>query len=144
MKKISFVIPCYGSEKTINIVIKEIEEIVNRNGKYNYEIIAVNDQSPDKVWEVLNEMANKNDKLKLINLSKNMNRPGAVMAGLSLVTGDYIVIMDDDGQCPTESLWDLITELENGHDVAMAQYTEYKQSVFKSIGTIVKFSTSKK
>lgn len=137
MKKISFVIPCYGSEKTIGIVIDEINTVVGKNEKYDYEIIAVNDQSPDNVWEVLNKIANKNKKVKLINLAKNMNRPGALMAGLSVVSGDYVIIMDDDGQCPMEKLWDLIKPLEDGHDVSMAKYTEYKQSIFKSFGTIV-------
>ena len=137
MKKISFVIPCYGSEKTIGIVIDEINTVVGENEKYDYEIIAVNDQSPDNVWEVLKKIANKNKKVKLINLAKNMNRPGALMAGLSVVSGDYVIIMDDDGQCPMEKLWDLIKPLEDGHDVSMAKYTEYKQSIFKSFGTIV-------
>lgn len=137
MKKISFVIPCYGSERTIEIVIKEIEDVLYNNKDYDYEIIAINDKSPDNVWNVLNKILEKNKKLKLVNLAKNMNRPGAVMAGLSLVEGDYVVIIDDDGQCPINNLWKLISELENGHDVAMAKYTEYKQSIFKSFGTII-------
>lgn len=136
-KKLSFIIPCYGSEKTVGIVIKEIDEIVSKNDKYDYEIIAVNDHSPDNVWNVLKEIAKGNNKVKLINLAKNMNRPGALMAGMSKVTGDYIILMDDDGQCPMENLWDLIKPLEEGHDVSIAKYPTYKQSKFKSFGTIV-------
>ena len=93
-KKISFIIPCYGSEKTIEIVIKEIEEKVSKSDKYDYEVIAVNDQSPDNVWNVLKEIAKNNEKVKIVNLAKNMNRPGALMAGMSKATGDYIVLMD--------------------------------------------------
>ena len=137
IKKLSFIIPCYGSEKTVGIVIKEIDEVVNKNDKYDYEIVAVNDHSPDNVWNVLKEIAEKNSKVKLINLAKNMNRPGALMAGMSKVTGDYIILMDDDGQCPMENLWDLIKPLEAGHDVSIAKYPTYKQSKFKSFGTIV-------
>lgn len=136
-KKISFIIPCYGSEKTIEIVIKEIEEKVSKSDKYDYEVIAVNDQSPDNVWNVLKEIAKNNEKVKIVNLAKNMNRPGALMAGMSKATGDYIVLMDDDGQCPMESLWQLIKPLEEGHDVSIAKYPSYKQSKFKSFGTIV-------
>lgn len=137
-KKISFIIPCYGSEKTVGIVIEEIERKVKEKEKqYTYEIIAVNDQSPDNVWNVLKEIAKNNKKIKLINLAKNMNRPGALMAGMSKVTGDYIVLMDDDGQCPMDNLWDLIKPLEEGHDVSIAKYPQYKQSIFKSFGTIV-------
>ena len=137
-KKISFIIPCYGSEKTVGIVIEEIEKkLKEKEEKYDYEIIAVNDQSPDNVWNILKEIANNNKKIKLINLAKNMNRPGALMAGMSKVTGDYIVLMDDDGQCPMDNLWDLIKPLEEGHDVSIAKYPQYKQSIFKSFGTIV-------
>lgn len=136
-KKISFIIPCYGSEKTVGIVIKEIDEIVSKNQKYDYEVIAVNDKSPDNVWEVLKQIAKENKKVKIINLAKNMNRPGALMAGMSKATGDYIILMDDDGQCPMESLWELIKPLEDGHDVSIAKYPSYKQSIFKSFGTIV-------
>lgn len=137
IKKLSFIIPCYGSEKTVGIVIKEIDEVVSKNDKYDYEIVAVNDHSPDNVWNVLKEIAETNNKVKLINLAKNMNRPGALMAGMSKVTGDYIILMDDDGQCPMENLWDLIKPLEEGHDVSIAKYPTYKQSKFKSFGTIV-------
>ena len=66
-----------------------------------------------------------------------MGRPNAVIAGLSRTSGDYIVMMDDDGQCPMNHLWDLVKPIEEGHDVACAKYTEYKQSIFKGFGTIV-------
>lgn len=137
MKLISFVIPCYKSEKTISEVINEIDIIVNSNSKYDYEVIAVNDCSPDNVWEVLKSYASKNKKVRVINLAKNMGRPNAVFAGLSKAKGDYIIMMDDDGQSPMNNLWKLIKPLEEGHDVASAKYIHYKQSLFKSIGTIV-------
>ena len=137
MKKISFVIPCYKSSKTIGPVTEEIVKTVKERAKeFDYEILAVNDHSPDDTWKVLVELAEKDPKFKAINLAKNMNRPGAVMAGLSQATGDYVIMMDDDGQCPMDELWKLIAPLEEGHDVAMAKYTEYKQSAFKSFGTI--------
>lgn len=136
-KKLSFIIPCYGSEKTVGLVIDEINKVVSQNPRYDYEVVAVNDHSPDNVWQVLKNIAQNNPKVKLINLAKNMNRPGALMAGMSKTTGDYIILMDDDGQCPMESLWKLIEPLENGHDVSIAKYPTYKQSKFKSFGTIV-------
>lgn len=137
MPLLSFVIPCYGSEKTIGVVIDEIIDIVSQKDEYQYEIVAVNDYSKDNVWEVLKEKASANQNIKLINFAKNMNRPGAVMAGLRYSRGDYVIILDDDGQCPMNRLWDLLSPLNNGFDVSMAKYTEYKQSRFKSFGTIV-------
>jgi len=137
MELISFVIPCYGSEKTVEPVIKEIKQTVAGKDGYDYEIIAVNDCSPDNVWNVLVGLAKEDKRVKPVHLAKNMNRPGAVMAGLNLAEGDIVIIMDDDGQCPMDKLFDLIEPLHNGYDVSMADYPERKQSVFKDFGTIV-------
>lgn len=137
MKLISFVIPCYGSENTIKPVIEEIDETLKHNKNYDYEVIAVNDKSPDNVLEVLKGIAKENKKVKVISLAKNMNRPGALMAGMAEVNGDFIVLMDDDGQCPMNNLWLLVDELEKGHDVAIARYPKKKQSMFKNFGSYV-------
>lgn len=137
MKTISFIIPCYGSEKTIEIVINEIKEKIKEKEEYDYEIIAVNDKSPDNVWGILKAISQKDEKIKIISLAKNMNRPGALMAGMANSIGEYVILMDDDGQCPMDMLWKLIEPLEEGHDVSIAKYPKYKQSIFKNFGTIV-------
>lgn len=137
MEKISFVIPCYGSENTIEAVIDEIIDIVSQKSEYDYEIIAVNDCSPDNVLDKLYYLSKNNKKVKVINFAKNMNRPGAVMAGLNYAKGDYVVVMDDDGQCPMNNFWQLLKPLLDGHDVSIARYPERKQSIFKDFGTLV-------
>ena len=137
MKKISFVIPCYGSEKTVGKVIDEIIETVSQKKEYKYEIVCVNDHSKDNVLEVLRKIAAKNKHVKVISFAKNMNRPSAVMAGLKYSDGDYRVVMDDDGQCPMQNLWKLLEPLEKGSDISMAKYPERKQSIFKDFGTAV-------
>ena len=137
MKLLSFVIPCYGSENTIESVCDEIASKVREDSNYDYEIIAVNDCSPDGVLAVLHHLRERNSKIKIVNLARNMNRPGAVMAGLNCVGGDIAIVMDDDGQCPMDRLWDLLAPLENGFDVSMAKYPERKQSWFKDFGTWV-------
>lgn len=135
MKKISFVIPCYKASDTITAVVDEIIETINMKKNYNYEIILVDDCSPDNQWTVFEKLTKNNKNIKAVSLSKNMGQHCAMMAGLSNIEGDYIVIIDADGQCPVPNLWDLIKELEDGHDVALAKYKEYKQSIFKDIGT---------
>lgn len=138
MKKISFVIPCYGSEDTIEKVIEEIENIMTQRRDFNYEIITVNDSSPDRVLYVLKRLAKNNGKIKMIDLAKNFGKHSAVMAGFSVVTGDYVVCLDDDGQCPMDRLWDLMKPLLNDEaDYSMAKYREKKQSKFKNFGSSV-------
>jgi undecaprenyl-phosphate 4-deoxy-4-formamido-L-arabinose transferase len=135
MPKLSFVIPCYGSELTIESVLVEINGVMAQKPRYTYEIICVNDCSPDKVLERLKEAAAGHRNLTIIDLAKNMGKHAAVMAGYSEVTGDYAVNLDDDGQCPVEKLWDLLAALEKGNDIALAKYPVKKQSVFKNFGS---------
>lgn len=134
---ITFVIPCYGSEKTIISVISEIIDTVTKREEYDYEIVAVNDCSPDNVFSVLRNLAEKNKKIKVIDFAKNSNRPGAVMAGLRNSTGDICIVMDDDGQCPMPELWKLLEPLNGDFDVSIASYPERKQNAFKNFGTFV-------
>lgn len=138
MATLSFVIPCYGSEKTIGFVINEIEEVVSQRSDYDYEIICVNDRSPDNVLDVLKEIVKTHKKVRVADLAKNFGKHSAVMAGLSMTTGDYIVSLDDDGQCPMDRLWDLIDPLVNDEaDMTMAKYPKKKQSALKNFGSHV-------
>ncbi len=138
MKLLSFVIPCYGSEKTIEYVIDEIVEVVAQRKDYDYEIVCVNDASPDNVISVLEKLAKENKKIKVIDFSKNFGKHSAVMAGFSMTSGDYIVSLDDDGQCPMDRLWDLIDPLdEDKVDMTMAEYPKKKQAGWKNIGSSI-------
>lgn len=133
---LSFVIPCYRSEHTITDVINEIIDVVSEKPEYDYEIIAVNDCSPDNVYDVLKKIASHNHKVKVINFAKNMGKHSAVLAGYSVVNGQYIVNMDDDYQCPTPELWRLLEPVEKeGYDVSTANYTEKKESAGKRFGS---------
>lgn len=131
--KLSFIIPCYGSEKTITDVINEIIETVQN--KNSYEIICVNDCSPDNVLFVLKELAINNNSIKIIDLAKNSGKHAAVMAGLNYCSGDIIINLDDDGQCPTYRVYELIEALQEGYDIATAYYGINNQSNFKNFGS---------
>lgn len=133
--KISFVIPCYYSELTIENVVAEIHEKMSERNDLDYEIIAVNDCSPDNVLGVLKNMAEQSKTLKIIDLAKNGGKHAAIMAGYFFAKGDIIVNLDDDGQCPMDKLWDLIEPLSNGYDVSIAKYPIKKQSALKNFGS---------
>ena len=136
METISFVIPCYRSESTIEKVAAEIRETIAQKSEFDYEIICVNDCSPDNVYDVLVKMAQEDKKVKVVNLAKNMGKHCAVMAGYSVVEGDYVVNLDDDCQSPVYELWNLMDPLLNGeYDVATAVYNEKKESKGKRLGS---------
>ena len=136
MPKFSFVIPCYRSEKTITTVVAEIKsEMAAKRPGDDYEIVLVNDCSPDNVWSVIEGLANTEKNVIGINLAKNFGQHSALMAGYGKCSGEYVVSLDDDGQAPLDSLNDLISKLEEGYDVVYAYYHEIKQNLFRRFGS---------
>ena len=139
MKKLSFIIPCYCSEKTVGGVISEIIDTVNADGRYDYEIVCVNDFSKDNTLDVLKRIAEKNSKIKVLSFSRNFGQHSALMAGFNYATGDIIVCLDDDGQNPPSQMFKLIDKLDEGYDLVSAKYEEKKRSLFRKIGTKLSF-----
>ena len=134
-KKLSFVIPCYRSENTIMAVVDEIEKTVQIREGYDYEIILVNDGSPDDVWNVIQKRAENDFHIIGINLSKNFGQHCALMAGYNHCSGDYVISLDDDGQCPVNELYALVDKLEEGYDIVYASYRAIHQSWFRRLGS---------
>ena len=140
---ISFIIPCYASEGSVGLVIDELRDIVRQKPAFDYQIIAVNDCSPDGVMDVLRKYAAADPKVIAVDLAKNGGRHNALMCGCHFAEGDYVVFIDDDQQCPADRLWDLMAPLTEGnYDVAIAKYPKKKQSGFKNFGSYVNDSVA--
>jgi undecaprenyl-phosphate 4-deoxy-4-formamido-L-arabinose transferase len=135
-KKISFVIPCYRSENTLEAVIREIEDTM-KTMDFDHEIMLINDGSPDNTWGKIKEIAasSPDGSVLGINFAKNFGQHAALMAGLNASTGDYVVCLDDDGQTPANEVGKLIDALESGYDVAYARYSHKKHNLFRNFGT---------
>ena len=131
MKKISFCIPCYRSEKTIQAVIDEIDFQMAQHSDYSYEIVCVVDGSPDHVLDVLISLCHTKSYLKVINFTKNFGQASARMATLRFATGDFLVCLDDDGQCPIDHVFDLLRPLEADADVSMLNILEKNRALSK-------------
>ena len=136
MPKFSFVIPCYRSENTIAKVVDEIKsEMAAKRPGDDYEIVLVNDCSPDGVWDVIEKIASTEDNVIGVNLAKNFGQHSALMAGYGKCSGEYVISLDDDGQAPLDSLNDLILKIEEGYDVVYAYYRTVKQNLFRRLGS---------
>ncbi|MGN0495453.1 MAG: glycosyltransferase family 2 protein [Lachnospiraceae bacterium] len=134
-KTISFVIPCYNSELTIEDVVEEIFLRMNELQQYDEEIILINDCSKDNTYAVLCKLCESNKKIKAINFTKNFGQHAAIMAGFQYVNGDYVICLDDDGQMPLESIPEMMECLENGYDVVSGLYKNVHQSLYRRIGS---------
>lgn len=135
MSKISFVIPCYRSAKTLEGVVTEIRDTMQTIQEYEYDIFLVNDCSPDNTFEVITGLCEKYDNISGIDLAKNFGQHAALMAGLRRSDGDIVVCLDDDGQTPANEVEKLLKGLENGSDVVYASYDNKQHSAFRNFGT---------
>lgn len=130
---ISIAIPCYRSAKTIENVVKEIDEVFKKQSKYEYEVILVNDGSPDNTFEVIHRICRQNKKVTGVNLSKNFGQSAAKMAAIPYVKGEVLVYMDDDGQHPAEGIFALVERVLEGYDIVYAHFASKKHSAFKQL-----------
>ncbi|MCI8966645.1 MAG: glycosyltransferase family 2 protein [Lachnospiraceae bacterium] len=135
MSKISFVIPCYRSARTIGGVVAEIQDTMASLPAYVYDIFLVNDCSPDDTYEVIKALCAAHDNIRGISLARNFGQHAALMAGLRKSDGDIVVCLDDDGQTPANEVGKLLEGIESGSDVVYASYDNKKHSAFRNFGT---------
>jgi len=134
---ISCIIPCYGSESTISQVIEELEITFENRQEDDYEIILVNDCSPDGVLQVLHELCKNSHKIKIVDLAKNFGQHNAIMAGVNHAVGSTYVFLDDDGQTPASEIWKLIDSLDDTCDVVFAEYSNKRHASWRNLGSKV-------
>ena len=111
MKTVSFVIPCYRSAKTIGAVTAEIADTMAKLPQYDYEIVLVNDCSPDDTFRVIRSLAENDRHIAAVDLAKNFGQHAALMCGMRKSTGDYVVCLDDDGQTPADEVGKLLEKI---------------------------------
>ncbi|MCM1125415.1 MAG: glycosyltransferase family 2 protein [Lachnospiraceae bacterium] len=136
-KLISFVIPCYRSAATLPGVIGEIKDTMKTLEGYEYEIVLVNDSSPDDTFETIREICRQNQNVTGIDLARNFGQHSALMAGFHYVKGEIVICLDDDGQTPADEAGKLIRAIEEGADVVYAKYAHKHHSVFRNFGSRV-------
>lgn len=146
MKKISVVIPMYYEELVADECYKRTSKILNEiSNNYSYEIIFINDGSRDKTLSILEEIAKKDECVKIISFSRNFGHQAAVTAGLKYVTGDAIVIIDADLQDPPELIPEMLKKWEEGYEVVYGKRrTREGESVFKLLTAKAFYSTLNK
>lgn len=132
---VSFVIPCYKSALTLESVVEEIQTAMEKLVDYTYEIVLVNDCSPDDTFSVIRKLCAANQKIKGINLAKNFGQHAALMAGFRHAKGDVVVCLDDDGQTPADEVDKLLAAIEDGADVVYAKYAHKQHSWFRNFGS---------
>lgn len=129
---ISVVVPVYKAEKIVEELVTRIEaELVKIN--VNYEIILIEDCSPDSSWDVICKVANRNNKVKGVRFSRNFGQHIAIKSGLELSEGDCCIVMDCDLQDDPIYFHALVEEWQKGNEIVYAQKEKRSHSKFKNI-----------
>jgi len=115
-KKLSAIIACYRDAPAVPIMHERLTAVFNKIG-VDYEIIFVNDHSPDNAAEVLAELADKDKKVVVINHSRNFGSQSAFTSGMRIATGDGVILLDGDLQDPPEMIEQFYNKWIEGYDV---------------------------
>ncbi|MFZ5920171.1 MAG: glycosyltransferase family 2 protein [Chloroflexota bacterium] len=134
--KYSIVIPVYNSEKIVGQVIEQTVTFFKGQG-WDFEIVLVNDGSPDGSWEVISRFAATYPRVIAINLFRNYGQHTAVYCGFEHASGDYVITIDDDLQNPPEEIIHLVKKLKDGHDVVFGRFREKQHSQVRTLGSAI-------
>jgi len=128
--ELSAVVPVYGCRDCLQVLHARLsaalEDLVD-----DYELVFVDDRSPDRAWEVLEELAEHDPHTVAIRLSRNFGQHAAITAGLEASRGDRVVVMDCDLQDPPEEIRRLYAKALEGYDVVYAQRRRTGTSLFR-------------
>lgn len=133
-KQISVVIPVYRGERTLAQLIMELTKQLPFFCS-NYEIILVNDDSPDNSWQVIQKLAQKNPRIKGVKLMRNYGQHNATLSGVRIAQYPITITMDDDLQHPVSEIKLLVDKLDEGFDVVYGAPRKLPQGFFRNLAT---------
>lgn len=116
-KRISIVIPAYNEEAVLDELARRLKEAIRKSGRYDFEVIIVENGSADSSFEKLKRMHREDARFKIVRLSRNFGCDGGITAGLQYAKGDAAVIMNADLQDPPELIPKFIERWEGGYDI---------------------------
>ncbi|OGS93136.1 MAG: ribonuclease III [Gallionellales bacterium RBG_16_56_9] len=133
---LSIVVPVYRSAQILPQLVEQIHAEMRKEGLADcFELLLVNDASPDNSWQVIRSLAATHTFVKGISLRRNFGQHNAIMAGLNYVSGDFVVLMDDDLQHPPHAIGDMVRALAEGYDVCYTNYVNRQHALWKKLGS---------
>ncbi len=136
MDKISVVIPVFNSEAILDKTVDALESFFNGK-EFDYEILLINDGSPDNSWGIIERRAASNPKILGVKLLRNYGQHSAVLCGIRESNGDFVVTMDDDLQNPPSEILPLYSKIKEGYDVVFGKFPVKRHGPIRKLGTIL-------
>lgn len=118
--KLSLVIPTYKESENIPTIVYKLTQLLDSKIPNAYELIVVDDNSPDLTWEVARDMTSEYPQLLVMRREKERGLSTAVIRGWQAARGEILGVIDADLQHPPETLLKLLSQMEQGADLAVA------------------------
>jgi glycosyltransferase involved in cell wall biosynthesis len=128
--ELSVVVPVYGCAGLLLALSERLVSVLDTQS-INYEIILVNDGSPDRAWEIIQDLCAGNTRIKGMDLSRNFGQHAAIMAGLEYSSGEWMVVMDCDLQDQPEEIPKFLTKAHEGFEVVFGRRYQRADSFLK-------------
>lgn len=133
---LSIVVPVYRSAQILPQLVEQIHAEMRKEGLADsFELLLVNDASPDNSWHIIRSLAAEHPFIRGISLRRNFGQHNAIMAGLNHVRGNFVVLMDDDLQHPPHAIGDMVRALAEGYDVCYTNYVNRQHALWKKLGS---------
>jgi glycosyltransferase involved in cell wall biosynthesis len=134
--KVSVVVPVYNGSESLPLLVEEVGKVLPAVTEA-FELVLVNDGSPDQSWQVIDELAKTHPWVRGIDLMRNYGQHNATLCGVREACYDVIVIMDDDLQNPPREIPKLLEKLSEGYDVVYGVPRKRQQVWWKSLASAV-------
>lgn len=121
MKKITLLVPCYNEEKMLPLFYKELTAVIDQLNSYCWELLFIDDGSKDGTVAVLELIKRADERVSIIELSRNFGKESAMLAGFDYASGDAVIIMDADLQDPPLLIPLMLKHWEEGFDDVYAK-----------------------
>lgn len=131
---LSIVVPVYRGESLIEPLVERFDKVLPGIAK-KYEVILINDGSPDASWEVIQRLSNKYRWVRGIRLMRNYGQHNATLCGVREARYEVTLTMDQDLQHPPEEIPLLLAELQNGYDVVYGAPKRLPQGFIRNLLT---------
>ena len=131
---ISVVVPAYRSEAILPHMLQELAEVLPQLAQ-RFEVILVNDDSPDQTWEVICELSRRYSWVHGTNLMRNYGQHNALLCGIRSAQYDVIVTMDDDLQHPPKEIFKLLEKLTEGYDVVYGTPKDEQHTIWRALAS---------
>ena len=120
-KLVSVVVPCYNEQESLPHLYEAVAGIMDSLPQYLWELLFVNDGSRDQTMTLIRELAEKDDRVSYVNLSRNFGKENAMLAGFDYMSGDCMILMDADLQDPPSLIPDMLKYWEEGYEDVYAK-----------------------